>query len=238
MSTADQSVDDTARDQEEERRVLVPLLIAMTVVTGMVDAVSILRLGHVFVANMTGNVVFLGFALAGSSGFSVPASLVALAAFVVGVAIGARLPATHRRHAVGRIALIEAVLCGAATIVAVVASGTTAQYGMTVLLALAMGSQNATARKLAVPDMTTTVLTLTLTGLVADRPDIGHPASHTIRRAAAVAAMLAGAISGALLVLHSSIGWALATSTAILAAVAVAAEWSRHGTSADRRYEC
>jgi uncharacterized membrane protein YoaK (UPF0700 family) len=42
------------------------LLVCLTVVTGLVDAFSYLSLGHVFVANMTGNVVFLGFALAGS----------------------------------------------------------------------------------------------------------------------------------------------------------------------------
>ena len=63
---------------------LPPLLVVMTVVTGIVDAVSYLALGHVFVANMTGNVVFLGFALAGAGGLSVPASLVALAAFLCG----------------------------------------------------------------------------------------------------------------------------------------------------------
>ena len=37
-------------------------------VTGLVDAFSYLVLGHVFVANMTGNVVFLGFAIAGAPG--------------------------------------------------------------------------------------------------------------------------------------------------------------------------
>jgi hypothetical protein len=42
------------------------LLLALTVVTGLVDAVSILRLGRVFVANMTGNVVFTGFAVTGA----------------------------------------------------------------------------------------------------------------------------------------------------------------------------
>src|SRR5579871_3289838 len=63
---------------------LVPFLLVMTVVTGMVDAVSYLRLGHVFVANMTGNVVFLGFAIAGAGGISISASLVALASFLLG----------------------------------------------------------------------------------------------------------------------------------------------------------
>src|SRR2546430_2759576 len=52
-----------------------PLLLVLTVVTGVVDAVSILRLGRVFVANMTGNVVFSAFALVGAPGFSLSASL-------------------------------------------------------------------------------------------------------------------------------------------------------------------
>ena len=53
------------------------LLLGLTVVTGLVDAVSVLSLGRVFVANMTGNVVFVGFALAGAPGFSLSASLFA-----------------------------------------------------------------------------------------------------------------------------------------------------------------
>ena len=64
------------------------LLLALTVLVGVVDAVSILSLGRVFVANMTGNVVFVGFALAGASGFSLAASLSALGGFLVGAAIG------------------------------------------------------------------------------------------------------------------------------------------------------
>jgi hypothetical protein len=50
---------------------LPPLLLLLTVVTGLVDAASYLKLGHVFVANMTGNVVFLGFAIAGAGGLSI-----------------------------------------------------------------------------------------------------------------------------------------------------------------------
>ncbi len=68
-----------------------PLLLHIaTVTTGLIDAISYLGLGHVFTANMTGNVVFLAFA------------------------------------------------------------------------------RNVTVRKMAVPDLTTTVLTLTITGLAAD----------------------------------------------------------------------
>ena len=72
---------------------LAPLLLTLTVVTGLVDAFSYLVLGHVFVANMTGNVVFLAFALTGAKGFSIGASLAALAAFVVGALGSGRLVA-------------------------------------------------------------------------------------------------------------------------------------------------
>jgi uncharacterized membrane protein YoaK (UPF0700 family) len=214
---------DRRKDEEEHR--LVPLLLALTVVAGAVDAVSILRLGHVFVGNMTGNVLFLGFALAGSSEYSVPIFLVALGAFLVGAAMGGRLSASTRRRRLGQVAASEAALCAAAAVVATAASGMTARYIVTGLLAVAMGCQNATARALAVPDFTTTVLTLTLSGLVADRPDLSAPNSHVVRRVTAVAAMLAGAMAGTLLVLHASTGWALATVAAILATVAVGARW-------------
>jgi uncharacterized membrane protein YoaK (UPF0700 family) len=214
---------DSGKDEEEHR--LVPLLLALTVVAGAVDAVSILRLGHVFVGNMTGNVLFLGFALAGSSEYSVPIFLVALGAFLLGAAMGGRLSASTRRRRLGQVAASEATLCAAAAVVAIAARGTTARYALTGLLAVAMGCQNATARALAVPDFTTTVLTLTLSGLAADRPDVSAPNSHVVRRVAAVAAMLAGAMAGTLLVLHASTGWALATVAAILATVAVGARW-------------
>src|ERR1700712_572403 len=66
------------------------LLLAMTVVTGLVDAFSYLSLGHVFVANMTGNVVFLGFALSGAGSISLWGSLLAVLAFALGAALGGR----------------------------------------------------------------------------------------------------------------------------------------------------
>ena len=65
--------------------VLPPLMIQLTIVTGILDAVAFLKLGHVFVANMTGNVVFLGFAAAGASGLSVGGSLLALGCFLPAV---------------------------------------------------------------------------------------------------------------------------------------------------------
>jgi uncharacterized membrane protein YoaK (UPF0700 family) len=206
--------------KEQEEAALVPLLIVMTIVTGTVDAVSILRLGHVFVANMTGNVVFLGFALAGAAGFSFSAAIVALVAFLGGAAVAARtIRSSPRRQALARATAAEATLAAAATLVALAASGTAARYTMTVLLAVAMGGQNAIVRRLAVPDLTTTVLTMTLTGLAADKSRLSTSPSPARRRVAAVTAMLTGAVGGALLVLHASTAAALAAATALLVVV-------------------
>ena len=71
-------------------------MILLTIVTGLVDAVAYLRLGHVFVANMTGNVVFLGFSAAGAPGLSVVGSLVAIACFLPG-GVARRAPGRPRR---------------------------------------------------------------------------------------------------------------------------------------------
>jgi uncharacterized membrane protein YoaK (UPF0700 family) len=74
------------------------LLLGLTVVTGLVDAFSYLRLGHVFVANMTGNVIFLGFALAGVGEISIVASLLAILAFAIGATLGGRWAAGRALH--------------------------------------------------------------------------------------------------------------------------------------------
>src|SRR6476646_6129857 len=70
---------------------LPPLLLALSVVTGLVDATSYLKLGHVFVANMTGNIVFLGFGIAGAGGISIWPSLIALGSFLAGGLLGGRI---------------------------------------------------------------------------------------------------------------------------------------------------
>src|SRR6201992_2660869 len=153
---------------------LPPPLICLTPGTGLVDSFSYLLLGHVFVANMTGNVVFLGFALAGAPGFSIGASLTALAAFAAGALIGGILTARHAAHR-GRLfsvaVAVQALFLAAGAVLASISGnpvGDGYRYALIVVLGLAMGLQNAAARKLAVPDLTTTVLTLTITGGAAD----------------------------------------------------------------------
>jgi uncharacterized membrane protein YoaK (UPF0700 family) len=218
------------------------LLIVLTVVTGLVDAVSYVALGHVFVANMTGNVVFLGFALAGAPGLSTPASLASLGAFLLGAALGGRIAtsfgehrARHLRTAAGAavLPLLLAVLL-AALIGQPVSDS--ARYWLIVPLGLAMGIQNSAARRLAVPDLPTTVLTLTLTGLAAESRVGGGTGGHPARRLISVAAMLTGALVGALLVLNVNLVAPLAIAAALMAASAVAAhrystenaDWARH----------
>ena len=196
-------------------------------VTGLVDAASYLKLGHVFVANMTGNVVFLGFGIAGAGGISVWASLTALGSFLVGGVLGGRIGTrssnNRARHLTGATS-VELLLVVAALIVAALSTqhiGTASRYVVIVLLAIAMGVQNAAARKLAVPDLTTTVLTMTLTGLAADSGLAGGSGSKLGRRALSVAAMLLGALIGGLLVLKVDNAAPLALATGLLAIVFV-----------------
>ena len=83
-----------------------------------------------------------------------------------------------------------------------------------------MGIRNATVRRLAAADLTTTVLTLTLTGLAADSSFAGGSNPRPTRRFGSVVAMFSGALVGAVLVLHEGLVWPLVIACAI-AAVAV-----------------
>jgi uncharacterized membrane protein YoaK (UPF0700 family) len=204
---------------------LPPLLLLLTVVTGLVDAVSILQLGRVFVANMTGNVVFTGFAIAGAPGFSLSASLFALFGFLVGAMIGGSLIGRlgpDRALLLGGGAGLELVLDIAACVITAVGSTPftdTVRNVTAALLAIGMGIQNAVARRLAVPDLTTTVLTMTLTGLAADVRS-GTNLTLRLRRLTAVAAMLGGGVLGAELVLHTSAAVTLGIAAGLILIVA------------------
>ena len=187
------------------RHPLARALLVLTFTTGLIDAVSFLGLGQVFTANMTGNVVFLGFGLAGADGLPVVAPIVSLCAFLAGAGNGgmlaARLADHHPVHVARTLAIEVALLLAAAVwcLVVDVRDGELSAYVAVALLALAMGVRNATVRKLAVPDLTTTVLSLTLTGLAADSRLAGGSGRGTARRGAAVIAMGLGALAGALL---------------------------------------
>lgn len=188
---------------------LVALMIVLSATTGMVDAVSVLGLGKVFTANMTGNVVFLGFALVGVPGFDWTLYVTGLACFAVGAIFAGRLGKScagrGRRRWLIRAALVETgllwVSAGFAVGMAPTLAGTGAVswagYVVIALSAAAMGSRNATARQLKVADLTTTVLTLTITGLASDSRLGGGGNPNLARRVAAVLAILSGAMLGA-----------------------------------------
>ena len=212
--------------KEPDQRILLYTLMALTLVSGVVDAVSYLGFGRVFTANMTGNVVVLGFAAAGAPGFSVPATLTSLGVFLVGAVTGGRVArkiTSKRRLLIAAIAA-ETLLVGTAATIAYVAGTVAAGWGRYTaisILALAMGMRNAVVRHLAVPDVTTTVLTQTLTGLAADSSLAGGSHPRTGRRATSVVAMALGAFAGAALFLHHGAGPALVLAAAVsLAALA------------------
>ncbi|MFC7266614.1 YoaK family protein [Streptomyces lutosisoli] len=215
-------------DPEARGLRLVAVLLGLTVVSGLIDAVSYLGLGHVFTANMTGNVVVLGFAAAGAPGFSVPHTLTSLCCFLLGAVAGGRV-AVHlgsgSRRTWTRITLAaEAVLVGASAAVAFAAPGATATtYTLISLTAFAMGLRNATVRKLGIPDLTTTVLTMTLTGLASDSRLAGGSGHRSPRRTASVVAMAVGALLGAWLVIHHGLGIPLLIAAAVTGVLAVVA---------------
>ena len=205
------------------------LLVLLTIVTGLVDAFSYLLLGHVFVANMTGNVVFLAFALARAPGFVWWASLLAVLMFIAGAFLGGRIAHAYGRHR-GRHLLIAAgvqTLFVLGSFAAALALQTPyddpSLVLLIVLLGVAMGLQNATARALAVPDLTTTVLTLTITGLSADSSAAGGTVGKLGRRLVSITSMFLGALVGALLV-HAGEGpWVLLVAAVLLLATTAAA---------------
>ena len=188
-------------------------LVVLTLTTGVIDAVSYLALGHVFTAVMTGNILLLGFAVAGGAGLSATASAVSLAGFVVGGLAGSRLEQRlvrqrHRWFETGM--CVEGALLGAAGLAAWRLPAGPEQmsgrhYAVIAVVAAAMGVRNVTTLRAAVPALTTTVATRTLTALLDSLP--AHPAgagkrsvTPQVRRAAAVVTLFAGAAAGAAMV--------------------------------------
>lgn len=184
------------------------LLMLLSVTTGLVDATSVLGLDKVFTANMTGNIVFLGFAAAGTPGFDVGPYLTAICAFLIGALVAGRTGKAHagrplRRWLLSAAAIEAGLLWAAAGLAWLRQDGEVSPasfYGIILLTALAMGFRNATIRQLKVPDLTTTVLTLTLTGLAADSRLAGGADTNWVRRIGSVVAIFVGAAIGATLV--------------------------------------
>ncbi len=207
------------------------VLLGMTAVTGLVDAVSFLSLGRVFTANMTGNIVLLAFATAHVSGLSMARSLAALLAFLVGAVLGGRVMARANADSLIRFAaqafLLEGAFLFAASFCAIgyrsnLLEDSFQPFALIALTALAMGIRNAAVRKLAIPDLTTTVLTLTLAGIGADSSLAKGNNPRLARRAGSVLAIFLGAALGAVVIRYSiSAALALAATISVVSGAAL-----------------
>lgn len=196
-------------------------LLALTCVTGMIDAVAFIGLGQVFCAMQTGNVVFLGLGVAGVEGAPVTAPLTALCAYVAGGVAAALLlrtgGATAAASGVKAAVTAEIGLLALATVAAAAfapRAGEAAAALTIAALAAAMGLRTTVVRGRGGANLATTVLNLTAIGGAAGAGDSLASGADVAQRAAALLALLLGAIAGALL-LKSALWLPLALATAL-----------------------
>ncbi|WP_084078751.1 YoaK family protein [Demequina sp. NBRC 110057] len=207
------------------------LMLALTFSTGIIDAVGYLGLDRVFTGNMTGNVVILGMGLTGVDDLPVVGPIIALVAFMCGAAVGGRTLRTfdagwsHKTTVL--FSVVAAVLIAAAVVVLVDSHpAEPLALAVTAALGLAMGLQASVARHIAVKDVTTVVVTSTITGLAADSAAGGEGLNFWKRRMGAVLLIGAGACTGALL-LQWHIGAGMLLSAAITVVVVLLGHRSR-----------
>jgi uncharacterized membrane protein YoaK (UPF0700 family) len=200
----------TIRKQAAELRLRDLLLMALTVSSGAIDAISFLALGKVFTAFMTGNIVFLGLLVAGANGPGVVAVLVSMAAFAVGVSVSASIVRRSQDAGVWptavTIALGLSLIAHAGFLAVWLVNGGQPSTEITHVLlglgALAMGMQSAAVKRLRVEGVFTTAATATMIFLM--EHIIAWPAMGAQRRrlAGVVASLFVGATAGALLLVH------------------------------------
>ena len=219
-------------------RVLYGSLYCLTFVTGLVDAGSYVAMGHVFTANMTGNIVILGFAFGGVPGLSIGRSATALGFALLGGFLAGKLDSLlgNRRRNIWLAAALgieTLLLFGAMTVSWYFEPRggqhvSTALYGIIALTALGMGMRNGTVRRLAVPELTTTVLTLTVAALAFDFSFTPGSNPRWRRRVGSILLMFSGAFVGVQLLKHSLA--LLLGASAILAAFCTLAQVYREET--------
>jgi uncharacterized membrane protein YoaK (UPF0700 family) len=186
-------------------RLTVTALLLLTFATGLVDAISVLVLGHVFVANMTGNIIFLGFWFVPRAGVDLTAAIVAFVSFLTGTVIGGRLVrhfGVRTRRWLTTALGVEVVVLIALSILAgagVLSYHTNSKLVLICGLATTFGVQNATARQFGVQELSTTVLTSTVVGIGVDSRLAGGSGQHEKLRYSVIFTMCGGAVVGATL---------------------------------------
>lgn len=212
------------------------LMMVLTFVTGAHRSAGYLGLDRIFTGNMTGNIVILGMGVAAEDSLPVAGPLIALGAYVAGAALVGRLLRGRGKawSTVVTAAFLTsaALLAAAATVLAVfdIRGASIGGISVAATIAALMGAQAAIARSLAVTDMTTVVVTATITAYASETLHQRGHAWLTHRRLWAVIAILVGAVAGALLMkIHISVPVYL--SAAVTAVVAVVGHrcWERAG---------
>jgi uncharacterized membrane protein YoaK (UPF0700 family) len=193
----------------DERRVAVRdgVLVLLTLGSGGVDAVCFFGLGHVFTAVMTGNLVLFGLNAGQAEVVGLLRAAVALAGYAVaafaasrwlpGYAVTAPWPGRATAATSAELVLQAAVVAGW------IALGGHPGVGMQFVLitgyALAMGIQSAITRALAIPGVSTTYVTGTMTGVLADLALRSAGGRSIGRRVAVVASVAVGALCASVL---------------------------------------
>lgn len=216
----------TLQENASPEKFRLMLMMALTLVTGVVDAVGYLALDRVFTGNMTGNVVILAMALAGAPNLPALGPLVALGAFLLGAAVAGFTLQSSPQGWNRRVTLLLTAGCialtGTAAVSLIVEDVGRQSIGVIVaaVIAMHMGSQALIARHLGVRDMTTVVITSTMTSLAGESL-VGKQRPRLLnRRLGAVLAMFAGAAIGAIL-LQTHFSVPIGLGIAITAAVTV-----------------
>ena len=216
----------TPQENASPEKFRLMLMMALTLVTGVVDAVGYLGLDHVFTGNMTGNVVILALALAGAANLPTLGPLVALGAFLLGAAVAGFTLQSSPKGWNRRVTLLLTAGCialsGTAAISLILEDVGWQSIGVIIaaVIAMHMGSQALIARHLGVRDMTTVVITSTMTSLAGESLVSKQRPRLLNRRLGAVLAMFAGAAIGVLL-LHIHLSVPIGLGIAITAAVTV-----------------
>jgi uncharacterized membrane protein YoaK (UPF0700 family) len=181
----------------------VAALLLLTFATGLADSISILALGHVFVANMTGNVIFLGFWLAPRTTIDLTAVAVALPTFICTTIVSGRLSrhfGLRTRAWITTVLTTEIVLLMALSVLAgtgVLRYQADSKLIMIGLLAVTFGLQHSSARQFGIQELSTTVLTSTIVSFGLDSRLAGGTGERQRLRIGVVATMCAGAFFGA-----------------------------------------
>lgn len=226
-------MDNTARSRMERRELYLPLsqvrtylMLTLTFTTGVNDAVGYLGLDRVFTGNMTGNVIILGMAIAGGDGLPVVGPALALLGFMAGASCGGRFLRDATQSWSGRTTIALSVVGMLLLLLGSIMLGLRGipshRVGVlvTTTVAAAMGLQAAAARVVAVKDVTTVVVTSTITGLAADSILGTGKGGASTRRAAAVVLLISGAFVGAL-VQNLAMGAGLVLAGAIVSTAAL-----------------